>query len=169
MGEKMAIGTPPKETPTARRDYRGPSSIAALVPKVSHAAFAKAAPGVARMMEAWPAIVGPALAEVTTPRRMGQGTLTIGCSGPVAIELQHLTNELLGRINQYLGSQSVHRLRFVQTQIARAVPKLRRPPSKSAENAANSAVAHLPEGPLKDALASLGRAVLTESTSRLGR
>ena len=33
--------------------------------------------------------------------------------------------------------------------------------------AASEAVAHLPEGPLRDALAALGRAVLSESPSRL--
>jgi len=70
------------------------------------------------------------------PRRLGQGTLTIGCAGPVAMELQHLSNEVLGRINQYLGTQAVLRLRFVQITAARApinrgrtLPKQsRRPP-----------------------------------------
>ena len=46
-------------------------------------------------MEAWSGIVGPILADLTVPRRLSQGTLTIGCSGPVAMELQHLSTELL--------------------------------------------------------------------------
>jgi hypothetical protein len=118
-------------------------------------------------MEAWTGIVGPTLAEVTIPRRLGQGTLTIGCSGPVAMELQHLSSEVLGRINQYLGSQAVLRLRFVQITAARAPVQPRPHPTKAIEAAAAESVSHLPEGPLRTALAELGRAVLSESASRL--
>lgn len=151
-------------------DRIGPSSIAALVPRAAHAAFAKAIPGVAGMLHAWPAIVGPAFAEVTIPRRLVQGSLTIGCTGPVALELQHQTNQLLGRVNQYLGNHAVHRLRFVQVHaILRTVPpKPRAMPSPETRHAAAAAVADLPDGPLKDALATFGQAVLTESASRLG-
>ena len=153
------------------RPVNGPGGIAALVSRIARPAFAKSSPGTAQMVEAWPSIVGPALAVVTTPRRLTQGTLTITCSGPVAMELQHLSNELLGRINQYLGRQSVHRLRFLQTQTQapRGTLKPRPAPSKAAAAATEAAIADLPDGPLKDALALLGRAVLTESTSRLGK
>jgi hypothetical protein len=151
------------------RHVYGPRSIAGLVPGVTRAAFARCAPGAGRLMDAWAGIVGPSLAETTVPRRLAQGTLTIGCSGPVAMELQHLSTELIGRINQYLGSQAVLRLRFVQTLTAPAPSRPRPVPSPSIEREASAAVAHLPEGPLRDALAALGRAVLSESTSRLGR
>jgi hypothetical protein len=151
------------------RAVHGPRPIAAVVPVVTRNAFNRAAPGVAQLMEAWPGVVGPALAEVTMPRRLSQGSLTIGCSGPVAMELQHLSTELLGRINQYLGSQAVLRLRFVQIG---GVPASARPRSRtmeSVEAAAAESVAHLAEGPLRTALAALGRAVLSESASRLGQ
>ena len=114
-------------------------------------------------------MVGPALAEVTVPRRLTQGTLTIGCSGPVAMELQHLTTELIGRINQYLGSPAVRHLRFVQTVTAAAPSRSTPRPSEAVKMAVSEAVADLPDGPLRSALASLGRAVLTESASRLGK
>src|SRR5580698_10762203 len=106
------------------RPVHGPRPIAAVVPVVTRNAFNRAAPGVAQLMEAWAGIVGPALAEVTTPRRLSQGTLTIGCSGPVAMELQHLSIEVLARINQYLGSQVARRLRFVQFTAVRAPVRL---------------------------------------------
>jgi hypothetical protein len=114
-------------------------------------------------------MVGPGLAAVTTPRRLSQGTLTVGCSGPVAMELQHLSTELIGRINQYLGSQVVRRLRLVQTAAAQSRVHLTPRPSKAAALAASEAVASLPEGPLRDALNNLGRAILSESASRLGK
>jgi hypothetical protein len=151
------------------RLVHGPRPIAAVVPTVTRNAFNRAAPGVAQLMEAWVGIVGPALANATTPRRLIQGTLTIGCSGPVAMELQHLSSELIGRINQYLGSQAVRRLRLVQSIAVRTPPRSSLPPTSGAEVAASEAATDLPEGPLRTALAALGRAVLTESTSRLGK
>ena len=149
------------------RPVHGPRPIAAVVPVVTRNAFNRAAPGVTQLLEAWPGIVGPALADVTTPRRLSQGTLTIGCSGPVAMELQHLSVELLARINQYLGSQAVRRLRFVQVAAAPALVRQKPRPSAAADAAASKAVAKLADGPLRTALAALGRAVLSESASRL--
>jgi len=80
---------------------RGP--MAALVPSVARVAFSKAAPGVSQLIEAWAGIVGPALADATMPRRLSQATLTINCSGPMAMELQHASAELISRINRYFG------------------------------------------------------------------
>ena len=151
------------------RPVHGPRPSAALVPVVARTAFSRAAPGVAQLMEAWVGMVGPGLADATMPRRLSQGTLTVGCSGPVAMELQHLSGELIARINQYLGSQVVRRLRLVQTAAAQTRRQPPPPPSKAAELAASEAVADLPEGPLRSALNALGRAVLTESASRLGK
>jgi hypothetical protein len=85
------------------------------------------------------------------------------------MELQHLSTELIGRINQYLGAQTVHRLRFIQMGAAQTPSRPRPQHTKSVETAASESVSHLPEGPLRSALAALGRAVLTESASRLGK
>ena len=106
----------------SRKSFSGPRSISDLVPTVAHHAFRRSAPGISQLLEAWPGIVGPALAVTTTPRRLAQGTLTIGCSGPMAMELQHLSAEVMQRINQYLGSQVVRRLRFLQTTAAAPFP-----------------------------------------------
>lgn len=151
------------------RYVHGPRPIAALMPVVTRNAFHRAAPGVAQLMESWAGIVGPVLAEVTTPRRLSQGTLTIGCSGPVAMELQHLSTEVLSRINRHLGSQAVRRLRFVQITAMPAPARLKPRPSQAAESAASEAVAQLSPGPLRAALATLGRAVLSEPPSRIGK
>jgi len=83
--------------------------------------------------------------------------------------LQHLSAEFVGRINQYLGSEVVRRLRLVQIASVPVQAKPRPQPTKAAELAASEAIADLPNGPLRDALNALGRAVLTESASRLGK
>jgi hypothetical protein len=151
------------------RPVHGPRPIASVVPVVVRVAFNRTAPGVAQLMEAWTGIVGPVLADATTPRRLVQGTLTIGCSGPVAMELQHLATEVIARISQYLGSQTVRRLRFVQTHACRARPRPRPGSSGAVALAVREAVAELPEGNLRSALAALGCAVMSESASRLGK
>jgi hypothetical protein len=160
-------GTYPDMTKVSR-PVHGPRSIASVVPVVTRKAFSRTAPGVGQLVDAWSGIVGPALGLTTVPRRLAQGTLTIGCSGPMATELQHLSSELISRINQYLGGPTVRRLRFVQT-IPPVSSSGRRPRvSAAAAEAAEKAVAGLPDGPLRAALTNLGRVVLAEAPSRLG-
>ncbi len=122
-------------------------------------AFRKRAPATAQVLADWALIVGPAIAAVTVPRKLFAGTLAIGCTGPMALELQHLSSQLIGRINTHMGQVTVTRLRFVQEMPRPGpLPASRRPP---AVREAREAVAHLPADGLRDALESLGRSVLT--------
>jgi hypothetical protein len=139
----------------------GPRTVGALVPGVVRPAFRRRAPATAQVLADWPAIVGPALAATTLPRRLSGDTLTLACTGPVAMELQHLSEALIERINAHLGRIVVRRLRFVQDAMP---PPAARPaaPPPAATAAARAAVATLPEGGLRDALERLGRVVLTD-------
>jgi hypothetical protein len=152
---------------TAERHVYGPRPLGALVPKVARPAFRAMNAATAQVMADWDAIVGPMLAAVSAPRRLSAGTLTIACTGPVAMELQHYATELISRINTHLGTTTVRSLRFVQTTSIRAAaaPPPPPPPPWVAE-AAEKAVAALPEGDLRDALAALGRAVLAGTVRR---
>jgi hypothetical protein len=112
-------------------------------------------------MADWDAIVGPMLAAVSVPRRLAAGTLTIACTGPVAMELQHYATELISRINTHLGTTAVRALRLVQTMsVAPQAAPLPPPVPPWVAAAAETAVAALPEGEVRAALAALGRAVL---------
>ncbi len=148
----------------ARHVY-GPRPIGSLLPALTRPAFRRQGPAAAQVLADWPVIVGPEMAAITQPRRLTGGTLTIACSGPVAMELQHLAPELMARINAQLGGEPVQRLRFVQTVLRRA-PDTRPapPPSSAARRAAEKAVGQLPAGPFRDALTALGRAVLAGTT-----
>jgi hypothetical protein len=152
----------------ARHVY-GARPLAALVPHLTRPAFRRRSPATAQVLADWPAIVGPAIAAVTTPRRLISGTLTIACAGPIAMELQYLGGELIARINTHLGSQVVSGLRFVQTTAIVPVPPQRIPPDPASQAEAEAAVAALPEGELRGALAALGRAVLARSKSSTSR
>ncbi len=146
---------------SARRHVYGPRPIGALLPSLTRPAFRRQGPAAAQVLADWPLIIGPELSAITQPRRLVGGTLTIACSGPMAMELQHLAPELIARVNAQFGAEPVQRLRFVQTPVRRT-PAARpaSPPSAAARRAAEKAVGDLPAGELRDALAALGQAVL---------
>ena len=151
-GTDMAEVTPP-----GNRFVWGPRPVGALVPGVTRAAFRARSPAAAQIVADWAAIVGPALAATTTPRRLQGGTLVIGCAGPVAMELQHVAVELVARINMALGRATVERLRFVQDFL----------PVAARARVAREAPAPVPvqgvaAGDLHDALARLGGAILAK-------
>ena len=89
------------------------------------------------------------------------GSLTIACSGPIAMELSHLAPELVARINGGLGRVAVERLRFVQTaQPAASGGKPALPPRPVALPArVATALDSLPTGDLREALERLARGV----------
>ena len=151
------------------RHVYGARPLGALVPKVTRPAFRRRAPATAQVLADWPDIVGPAIAAVASPRRFVSGTLTITCTGPIAMELQYLGDELLGRINGHLGGPVVKALRFVQT-VALAdpapAPELRMKPDPADMAKAAAAVADLAEGELRTALAALGCAMLARAKHR---
>ena len=139
---------------TDKRNVYGPRAVGELLPALTRAAFRKRSPAGAQVLADWDAIVGPAIAAVTTPRRLSGTSLTIACRGPVAMELQYMAPQLMERINAHLGRITVEKLRFVQDELVRpppaATPRPKEPPAP---------VPGLPPGPLHDALAALGQAV----------
>jgi hypothetical protein len=153
----------------ADRHVYGPRSIGALLPRITRPAFRKRAPAAAQVIADWDAIMGPALAAVTVPRRLAAGTLVISCSGPIALELQHLSAELIERINTHLGRPTVRGLRFVQdarkAPMPAPTPALLSPPVAAR---AEAAVADLPDGPVREALLALGRSVLARNRGPSG-
>lgn len=139
----------------------GARGVGALIPGIARPAFRRRSPGAAQILADWAAIVGPELAASTAPRRLSGGRLAIACAGPVAMELQHLAPQLIARINAYLGQALVTELRFVQDHLPADIAPVPAPitPSKQAIAAVEKKLATLPDGPLRDALAALGRSV----------
>ena len=147
---------PPFDKPgAADRPTYGPKPIGALLPRVTRAAFRSKGAVSARLMADWPQIVGRELAGMTTPRRIHAGVLTINCSGPMALELQHSSAQVLDRINTHLGNIVVKKLGFVQEPPpARPASPLPMPPPSDPV-----IIEGIPDGPLREALAALGALV----------
>jgi hypothetical protein len=151
---------------TPDRHVYGPRPLSALLPALTKPAFRRRSPAAAQVMADWAAIVGPALAAMTVPRRLTAGTLTVGCSGPIALELQHMTGEVMTRINTHLGVPTVKVMRFEQIAPEAQAAASAQPARPEVAKAVEAAVAGLPEGELRAALASLGRAVLADRPLR---
>lgn len=146
----------------AARHVYGPRPVGALVPGITRAAFKKRSPAGAQVLADWAAIVGPELSATTTPRRLVAGTLTLACSGPTAMELQHLSGQVMERVNRHMGRILVERLRFLQDPTPPA-PPLAPPPRRAA---AAVAVPGIAPGPLRDALSALGQVVAGRGDGR---
>lgn len=143
-----------------KRFLGGPRPVGALVPALTRPAFKRKSPAGAQIMADWPELVGPAIAAVTQPLRLTQGTLTLACSGPVAMEMQHLAPQLAGRINAALGRVAVERFRFVQrAPTGLPVRKSRESAPKPLPERVESALQGVNSPELREALARLGRGV----------
>lgn len=102
---------------------------------------------------------------VIAGRNGAVGTLEIRVAGPSAALIQHQAQEILARVNLFLGAGAVGRLRIIQGPLQR--PERARPSRRSARplDAAQEArlaagLSDLPDGELREALAALGRGVL---------
>ena len=152
---------------------RPPPPAARALAKTLKSLDARFGRGVDGLTARWSEIVGPALARRTepvrlsTPRHGGGASLEIRVDGPAATLVQHQGGDILARVNLYLGAGAVERLRIIQGPLRRAAradpkprPRAKGPLDAAAEQQLAESLAGLPEGPLKQALAKLGREVL---------
>ncbi|MBB2165485.1 DUF721 domain-containing protein [Gluconacetobacter sp. 1b LMG 1731] len=148
-GKRVGITAPPPE-PRRALTMR---SLGALIPTVARPAFRRHPAALAQVMTDWAEIVGPDLARCTVPRRLSAGVLTLGCAGPVAMELQHLAPELIARVNRSCGHGTVRSLKLVQDMVVGGAPPPRPVPRDPPPPVP---IPDMQDGPLKEALAALG-------------
>lgn len=141
--------------------FRGPQPLGQLIPRAARAAFRRRSAAAAQILADWPAILGPELAALAEPVRLARGTLTLGCTGPAAMELSLLGPVLIERINGHLGRAAVERLAFVQRAPRAAPPAPAMPPPAPSPlpAAARARLDALPEGAVKAALEKLAAGV----------
>lgn len=123
----------------------------------------------------WREIVGEVLSRRSEPARLlkpksGAGaTLELRVEGPAAALVQHQSDQILQRLNLYLGQDAVVRLRIIQGPLRPAAstaatrpPRRRRAPPLDAakESALAESLEPIREDDLRGALARLGRNVL---------
>lgn len=149
----------------------GMRAIGRSLPKIAGKALGRHGLAEAGLVSDWTAIVGDRLAEATLPIKLAfprgerrDGTLHVRVAGALALELQHLTPQLLERINGYLGYRGVERIRIERGPLPRGSRRLAEPAAPAfqdteAEAVVTQTVAGVGDEALRESLARLGRAI----------
>jgi hypothetical protein len=157
--------------PSAMNKPRPARSLADLSASVLADAFKKQGFASTELVTRWADIVGPQIATHCEPirlqwQRMPDGepsepaTLVLRVEGPAAVEIQHLSNVLLERINRFFGWQAVGRIALRQAPLAQRPPRRIHPKSDSgAVETVASTLGAVEDDGLRQALARLGAAV----------
>ncbi|WP_084175105.1 DUF721 domain-containing protein [Afifella pfennigii] len=124
----------------------------------------------AELIAWWPDIVGPRYAGLTAPQRIswprsGEGraaTLVLHVDPSVALPLSYELEGVRDRLNAFLGFRAVGAIKLVQHPFPTPAEKMSRQPDKEAERRLEARLAGV-EGPLRESLRQLGRAVLSRS------
>jgi hypothetical protein len=157
----------PKQPP----QRRGLRSLAATLPPITAPIFKTRGFAEAGILTDWPAIVGDMLGRHTSPERIAfprndrrAGTLHVTCESAFAPELQHLSPQVIERINGYFGYPAVAQIKILHGRVApRAKAKAAARPAKAlAEDVAVHEDANIEDGDLRAALARLGAAIKTK-------
>lgn len=112
----------PKKFHKYQRSRGGPAkSISDLMPEIGRAAFRRYGFIQSSVVSRWPEIVGERYAEVSLPESIrfprGEkegGTLHLLVSGAHSTLMQHITPEIIERVNRFFGYGAVSQVRFRQ-------------------------------------------------------
>ncbi|MEQ9257344.1 MAG: DciA family protein [Alphaproteobacteria bacterium] len=177
--------SPPDRSPGEKvRRGGGARAIGKVVDRITGPARRARGLTVSELVTDWPRIVGPDIARASSPARYTAGPraalpdeagngrpggeLLIRAGGPMALQLQHMTPTLIGRINGYFGYRAVARISFLQappdSRVPVRHPSRTKPPAKPTPDAElGQRLAPVAPGPLRDALARLGGRLGTRS------
>ena len=143
---------------------RGVRRLGALVPRLTKG-LGERRSGAVHLALAWSEIVGPQLARQSQPSKLSGGpgrpaTLRLRATAAAAFEMQHRHDELLQRINAYLGYAAVARLQFVQGPVGKRRATAPPPPaSPERQRDIEREAASVADPGLRAALTRLGLAI----------
>ena len=149
-----------------------PRPLAEVLRKTLGDAFAKQGFASVELVTRWPEIVGAEIAAHSQPEKIQwprtpqarnapePGTLLLRVEGPAALEIQHLSDVILERVNQFFGWQAVDGVRLRQAPLSRrAAPRSRPAPDPAALTRIAAALPEIKDAKLRQALARLGAAM----------
>ena len=149
-------------------------SLAQLASGFLAEAFKKQGFASTELVTRWQDIVGPEIGAHAEPIKLqwpravnGEpaepATLVLRVEGPAAIEIQHLSNVILERVNRFFGWQAVGRIALRQAPLARrAAPTPAEPVDDADTERIAATLTEVGDDDLRMALARLGAAVKRE-------
>ena len=133
---------------------------------------------ISKLRNDWQAIVGPDLARCTEPEALiagrggkaGAKMLRLKVAGAAALEVQHMSGQIVERVNAYFGHRQIDDIRLMQGAIARkAGPRPIPKPAPELVARMEAKAAEVQDPDLRAALARLGaRIAATSKTGRRG-
>ena len=131
MSKRGPANNIPVDTPRSNRSR----AVAELLPSVGGAAFRRFGFVQSSIVSRWPEIVGERLASASQPEsirfpvgKKQDGVLTLVTRGAHAPMLQHITPEIMERVNRFFGYAAVARVTIRQGELPVREPR-RAPPS----------------------------------------
>ncbi len=167
-----------RTTHTKRAPRAGPPVQKQVQPllKSLQAKFEANDDGAGRLKSRWNEVVGEQLARLCEPVRIIKGkgrpgTLEIRVAGAYAPLIQHQSQVVIDRINLYLGSGTIDRLRLIQGPLSAkpqaSQPARPKPLNASEELQLRESVSDVANDRLRETLLKLGRSVLQKSKTNM--
>jgi hypothetical protein len=151
---------------------RGALPLSALVGRVIDPVAQQHGFATADLIAAWPDVVGARFASCTRPEKItwprGEanrdqpGVLTLKVEGPMAVLVQHEVDQIVQRVNAFLGHGAVGRVRIVQGPVVTraAADNEDAAPDAAASARLEAATSSVSDAGLRAALDRLGKGVL---------
>lgn len=148
-----------------------PRPLSQLVGKTIADVFARQGFASTGIVTHWSEIVGAEVAEYCEPMRMlwprrvheddpEPATLVLRVEGPVALEIQHLSDVIIARVNRFFGWRAVGRIQIRQAPLLRRGKKpVPAAPDPAVVARFAAAMGDIADEDLRAALARLGAAV----------
>jgi hypothetical protein len=148
-----------------------PRPLAQLLGKMLNEAFAKQGFASTELVTRWPDIVGIEIAAHCEPEKIQwprtddrqasePGTLVLRVEGPTALEIQHLSNVILERVNRFFGWQAVGSVRLRQAPLRGLfTPKAPSGPDPEIAARITAGLPEITDDNLRQALGRLGAAI----------
>ncbi len=134
--------------------------------------LAKAGFAAREVVNQWPSIIGGDLAKRTAPLRIDYprqkqqgddapdpGTLVIRVEAPFALEVQHMSDQIIERVNAYIGWRCISRIRLNQAPLTAKKRVLPRSGPGLDKVRVKQMLDQVEDAGLRAALARLGKAI----------
>jgi len=165
------MAKPPKagdQTPAERRGGArggGARDVGSLLPAVGGVAFKRFGFSQAQLLGRWREVVGPVYARWSIPESLrfpqgkkSGGTLTIRVEGPFSTQLQHVTPQIIERVNRIFGYAAVERVRLLQGEVPRPAARPQPPQGVGPDGpGASPNLSGVKDQQLREALEQLAR------------